>query len=203
MRFRISFSNSGSSQTEAACDSYFCRKKISGDSNSGDKTVVCRINSYKINPQNLTQSSAISLFNLMTNSHIFLQFKQMIRYQGSAMKTLLLIDDSTPIRERLAEMISVLPGIHIVATASNGQEGVASFQQFDPDFVILDLQMPGINGIDVLRTIKKARPETQAIILTNFPCPQYRDICFRSGADYFFDKSNEFEKVLEILQSVS
>ena len=61
--------------------------------------------------------------------------------------------------------------------------------------------MPGINGIDVLKSIKKTDPETIILILTNFPYPQYRDTCMKAGADYFFDKSNEFEKVVDVLQS--
>lgn len=116
------------------------------------------------------------------------------------MKTVLLIDDSTAVRERLAEMLSAVPDVRIIGQAGDGNEGVARFRQVDPDLVILDIQMPGLNGIDVLRIIKKDKPETTAIVLTNFPYPQYRDICFKAGADFFFDKSSEFEKVMDILQ---
>ncbi|NQT23865.1 response regulator transcription factor [candidate division KSB1 bacterium] len=117
------------------------------------------------------------------------------------MKTVLLIDDSTAVRERLIEMISTVSHIQIVGQASNGREGVAYFELYDPNLVILDINMPEINGIDVLKTIKNTKPETVIIMLTNFPYPQYRDTCMKAGADYFFDKSNEFEQVIEVLQS--
>lgn len=68
------------------------------------------------------------------------------------------------------------------------------------DVVILDIRMPGRNGLDVLRDIKEGSPESKVIILTNYPYPQYRRRCMEEGADFFFDKSSEFEKVTEVLE---
>ena len=65
--------------------------------------------------------------------------------------------------------------------------------------VILDIQVPPgpnlRNGIDVLRLTKKEHPHSGVIMLTNFDNSYYRKECERLGADFFFDKSNEFEQV--------
>jgi DNA-binding NarL/FixJ family response regulator len=69
-----------------------------------------------------------------------------------------------------------------------------------PDAVILDIQMPKENGISVLKKIKKDRPATIVIIFTSYPFEQYRKRCVDLGADFFFDKSMEPEKPIEVLE---
>ena len=56
--------------------------------------------------------------------------------------------------------------------------------------------------MDVLETIKKDQPNPLVIMLTNFASDQYRQKCLRLGADYFFDKSTEFERITEVLRRV-
>jgi DNA-binding NarL/FixJ family response regulator len=63
--------------------------------------------------------------------------------------------------------------------------------------------MPGGSGIQVLETIRKEKPAPLIIMLTNFTHEPYRQRCFKLGADYFFDKSSEFEKVKEILENLA
>jgi len=161
----------------------------------------CQIYSYKQHGHSLTSNSDNSLFFIYVYTTNFARYHQMNPCLAKGMKTLLLIDDSNSVRDRLVEMISTLSNIQIIGQACDGREGVSIFNNRHPDLVILDIQMPGLNGIDVLRSIKKTNPETVIFILTNFPYPQYRDICMKAGADYFFDKSNEFEKVVDVLQS--
>ena len=68
-----------------------------------------------------------------------------------------------------------------------------------PDAVILDIRLPGRSGIQVLKEIKAAHPETVVIMLTNYDFDQYRRQCLQLGADYFFNKTLEFEKVMTVL----
>lgn len=112
---------------------------------------------------------------------------------------LLIADDSLIIRKRLTNELSKLEGVEIVAQAQDVQEAQQLFQQHKPDAVVLDIRMPGGNGIDVLRYIKEQRPETIVIILTNFHEEHYRKACLKAGADYFLDKSNEFDTVFALL----
>jgi DNA-binding NarL/FixJ family response regulator len=69
--------------------------------------------------------------------------------------------------------------------------------------VVLDISMPGGSGMYVLETVKKDRPVPVVIMLTNFAHDQYRQKCLQLGADYFFDKSTEFERVIEVLRGIS
>jgi DNA-binding NarL/FixJ family response regulator len=71
-----------------------------------------------------------------------------------------------------------------------------------PDSVVLDIRLTGGSGIEVLRKVCPVAPDIVFIMLTNHPDPQYREICIRSGATYFLDKSAEFEKVREVITSL-
>jgi len=109
-------------------------------------------------------------------------------------------DDSAVLCERLIEMLSDIRDIEIVGHAQNVTEALTSIKKLNPDIVILDIRMPGGSGIDVLQEIKKDKHAPMVIILTNYPYPQYRKKCLGLGADYFFDKSTEFEKVTELFK---
>jgi DNA-binding NarL/FixJ family response regulator len=109
-------------------------------------------------------------------------------------------DDSAVIRERLMQKLSQLEGIQMAWQAQNASEAIAAFQRLKPEVAILDIQMPDGSGIEVLTHIKKESPRTTVIMLTNYPLPPFRKCCLKAGADYFFDKSTEFEKVIEVLR---
>ena len=111
-------------------------------------------------------------------------------------------DDSAELRERIVDMISEEESIEMVGQAENVSEAVTAIRKLKPDVVILDIRMPGGCGIDVLNTIEKDGCTPIIIMLTNYPYPQYRKKCFDAGADFFFDKSSEFEKVIDVLQCV-
>ena len=112
----------------------------------------------------------------------------------------LIADDSVLLRERLTAMISELPGIQVIGQAENAQNAINSIRILKPDVTILDIRMPGGNGFEVLENIKKDKWHPLMIVLTSYPYPQYKKKCLDSGADYFFDKSTEFQKVIEVLK---
>ena len=112
-------------------------------------------------------------------------------------------DDSTVLRERVIEMLSDLPGIEIVGYAQDVSETLTAIKKLNPDVVILDIRMPGGSGMDVLQDVKKDKQAPVVIILTNYPYPQYRKKCLGLGADYFFDKSTEFEKMTELFRQLT
>ena len=111
-------------------------------------------------------------------------------------------DDSDIVRERLKEMLSEISEVEIIGEAGDGEEAIKSILELHPDVVILDIRMPGGNGIDVLQAIKRGDAAPTVIMLTNYPYPQYRKKCMDLGADYFFDKSNEFERVMEVIEQL-
>jgi DNA-binding NarL/FixJ family response regulator len=80
---------------------------------------------------------------------------------------------------------------------------VLQVKKLHPDVLVLDIQMLGGSGIDVLKELKEsnALPDT-VIMITNYPYPQYKDRCLKEGAHYFLDKTNESDRVIDILQQL-
>jgi len=112
-------------------------------------------------------------------------------------------DDSAILRERMIRLLSELSGVEVVGQA---QDAVAAFDaicEAKPDIVTLDIELIGGSGIDVLRQIKNKDCSTVVIMLTNNSTPPYRRKCMEAGADYFFDKSTDFEKLKAVLQVLS
>ncbi len=115
----------------------------------------------------------------------------------------LIVDDSAMVQERLLSMLVDQKGIQIVGQAQNGIEALKFIKQQKPHAVILDIRMPGGNGIEVLQDIKHIDPDIKVIMFTNYPYSQYRTKCLKSGADYFLDKSEEFNKIPEIINHLA
>lgn len=111
-------------------------------------------------------------------------------------------DDSLAVAERLADLLREIPGVEFVGHAGDAAEAVRHLRQLKPAAVILDLEMPGGSGLDVLRAIRHELPDLQVLICTNYPYPQYRHECFSAGANYFLDKSADFEKIPDILRDL-
>ncbi len=107
----------------------------------------------------------------------------------------LLVDDSLIVRERLVAILDELAGIEIVGQAENVSEAINLIKQLQPDVVILDIRMPGGSGIEVLHHIKQRGVGVMVIILTNYSFPEYRQRCLNAGADFFLDKSTEFDQI--------
>jgi DNA-binding response OmpR family regulator len=114
----------------------------------------------------------------------------------------LIVDDSAALRGRLATMLLEVDRVQ-VGQAEDGVQAILAIQLLAPDAVILDLRLPGVSGFDVLRAIKRRQPAPLVVVLTNYPCEQYRSWCLEAGADLFFDKATEFAKVLEVLQPLA
>lgn len=108
-------------------------------------------------------------------------------------------DDSKVVVERLVDLLEEVPGAELVGQAGDVAEAVRGIQEMKPDALILDLQMPGGSGLDILRAIRKDYPHLQVLICTNYPYPRYREECLTAGANFFLDKSAEFEKIPAIL----
>jgi len=115
----------------------------------------------------------------------------------------LIADDSEIVRERLAYLLGDVEGLEIVGQAEDAVEAEDLAGELKPDVAILDVRMPRGSGVDVLRSIKRDNPGATVIILTNFVDPEARQLCMAQGADYFFDKSIEFDKAVAVLRDLS
>jgi DNA-binding NarL/FixJ family response regulator len=115
----------------------------------------------------------------------------------------LVVDDSLQVRRRLCEKITEETSVQIVAQAGSAREALHAFQQLRPDAVILDMGLPDASGIEVLRQIKQAMPLCFVIVLTQYDEPMFAELARTLGADCFFHKSTEFERVAEVLRALA
>lgn len=112
-----------------------------------------------------------------------------------------IVDDSPIVRERLVRLVNELPQATVIGEAAQPAEAIRDIRQLHPDLVILDISMPGGSGMHVLESVKKDQPGIRIIMLTNFAYDQYRDKCRQLGADFFFDKSTEFDQIAQVIQT--
>ena len=106
-----------------------------------------------------------------------------------------IVDDSASIRVRLAEMLGRMAGVAVVGEAASAAEAIAGILHTLPDSVLLDLNLIGRTGLDVMRAVRPRAPEIVFVVLTNHSESQYRDACMEAGARYFLDKSQDFDRV--------
>ncbi len=114
----------------------------------------------------------------------------------------LIVDDSVIASGRLRLMLEELEGVTVVGQAGGVAEALMFLKVWLPHLVVLDLSMPDGNGIDVLRQIKKWNRSTVVAVLTNYPEELVRRKCLEAGADYFLDKSRDYERIPEIVTEV-
>lgn len=116
----------------------------------------------------------------------------------------LIAENYALLRERLVQLLAELGRrVQVVGLAGDVPRALELFEQLRPDAVILDLVMPGGNGMQVLEHIKQRRPACVVIVLTNYATAPFRDRCRQLGADFFFSKSAEFEKVPKVLEALA
>ncbi len=114
--------------------------------------------------------------------------------------TLLIADDSVLFRERIRNLVLKHKNIQILGEPTNGVETMHLINIKLPDMIILDIGMPFMNGIQVLEKLKLLNTKTIVCILTGYHYPQYRQKCLTLGADYFFNKYDDFEKINSALE---
>lgn len=100
-------------------------------------------------------------------------------------------------------MLAELPGIAAVDEAGDGDEALASIAQNRPDAVVLDLHLPRRSGLAVLAELRSAPSRPICVVLTNDATEHHRRETRQLGAEYFFDKSTEFEDVLSLIAELA
>jgi len=122
--------------------------------------------------------------------------------QAPRVSRVFLVEDSAIIRERLLQLLAGLDGVTVVGGADNAVDAIAGIVAAAPDVVVLDIKLKNGSGIDVLKRIKKRLPSVTVIMLTNYATSEYRRKCLEAGAEYFLDKTNEFENLRGILHGL-
>ncbi|MBC7722898.1 MAG: response regulator [Pedobacter sp.] len=115
---------------------------------------------------------------------------------------ILLVDDSIPILNKMKEILCEVKCIDTLDFATNAFKAYQMIDAEPPHLVLLDINMPGKNGVELLKEIKQNHPNVKVMMVTNQSVDYYKPICAELGADYFIDKSTEFEMIPEIIENV-
>jgi DNA-binding NarL/FixJ family response regulator len=100
----------------------------------------------------------------------------------------LVVDDQELVRAGFCVILDAADGIMVVGEAGNGQDAVAQAQAHAPDVVLMDIRMPGMNGLEATRLITGSRPESKVVMLTTFDFDEYVYEALRAGASGFLLK---------------
>ena len=110
---------------------------------------------------------------------------------------ILLVEDSDFILERLQHQFAQHKEFSIVGYAKTVINAIQKFDELKPQIVILDMKLEIGYGLEVLIHIRNKSRECLVVVLTNYSSPSIKNECMELGADYFLDKSFEFEQVIE------
>lgn len=114
-------------------------------------------------------------------------------------QVILIVDDNMNFVDRMIGLLEEVANISYVHVATDYEEARRLLIQENPDVVLLDINLPGKNGIEILKLIKQNKAECEVIMITNHADDYYRQQCHDLGAKYFLDKSNDFALVPELI----
>ena len=114
--------------------------------------------------------------------------------------TVMIVDDHEMVRRGACSYLEAQPDISVVAQAGSGEEAVTLAQEFVPDVVLMDLVMPGMDGVEATRRVKNASPRTQIIVLTSFHQDEYIFPALQAGAISFLLKDVKASELLEAIR---
>jgi len=115
----------------------------------------------------------------------------------------LLAEDHTIVRKGLCALLDAEPSIEVIGEAQDGREALLKAEQLHPDIVLMDISMPGLNGLEATRQIKKRFPEVKVLILTVHSDEEYIRQILRAGASGYLVKQaapNELISAIEAIQ---
>ncbi len=116
---------------------------------------------------------------------------------------LIVADDQALLRKSLKEIISTDDQMNVVDTASTGREAIHLCEQYHPDIVIMDIEMPTMSGIDALKVIKEQYPEIKVIILTTFDNKENIISAFLASADGYITKDIDPHELITTIKCVN
>jgi|SRR5664280_662239 len=115
---------------------------------------------------------------------------------------IVIADDSPLLRDRIKSLLNSIDENLEVFEAENGQDALQIIKKKQPDLAILDIRMPEMNGIEVLKKIRELKMKVKVCILTNYAYPIYKKRCLEAGADYFLRKNEDFEEIETIVSDM-
>lgn len=123
--------------------------------------------------------------------------------KGDVMIRIIIADDQMLLRKSLSQIISIDEEISVVAMASTGREAIDECERVNPDIVIMDIEMPKMNGITALRIIKEKYPDIKVIMLTTFDNKENIILSFLAQADGYITKDIEPQELITTIKCVN
>jgi DNA-binding NarL/FixJ family response regulator len=118
----------------------------------------------------------------------------------SSLLRVFVVEDSTLVRQRLAARIEPPAGeALVVGEAEDVETALRGIEASEPEVVIVDLRLTDCHGIDLLHALRDRTDSIVTIVLTNYATTVFRKASFSAGADYFFDKTTEFDLAMETI----
>jgi len=114
--------------------------------------------------------------------------------------SILIVDDHEVVRKGIRSYLDTLADYRVVGEASTGEEAIQIVEEFIPDVVLMDLIMPGMDGVETTRRIKKISPRTQVVVLTSFHEDSHIFPALKAGATSYILKDMKMEKLVESLK---
>ena len=115
-------------------------------------------------------------------------------------EAILIVDDNMNFVDRMVGLLDEVDGLWEILIASDFDEARRMLAEENPAIVLLDINLPGKNGIELLKLIKKNSAVCEVIMITNHADDYYREQCYELGASHFLDKSNDFALVPAIIR---
>ncbi len=116
---------------------------------------------------------------------------------------ILLVDDHVPIREQVKLMLGLEPDMLVVADVGSAEAGIEAARQYRPDVVVMDIMLPGMNGINATSAILSERPETRILVLSNHTGAALVRAVLNAGALGFVSKHRAAEELIPAIRSVA
>jgi DNA-binding NarL/FixJ family response regulator len=115
---------------------------------------------------------------------------------------ILTVDDHPLLRKGIAALLNAEPDLKLVAEASNGQEAIEAFRSHQPDITLMDLQMPGLDGVEAIDRIRSEYPEARIVVLTTYSGDAQVLRALRAGARAYILKGHVHKELLETIRVV-
>lgn len=112
-------------------------------------------------------------------------------------------DDQTVVRDGLVTLLKLLPGIDVIAAASDGREAVELVAEHDPDVLLVDLRMPTMDGVEATRRVRADHPRTEVVVLTTYSDDESVLSALRAGARGFLTKDADAESIGRALEAAA
>jgi DNA-binding NarL/FixJ family response regulator len=118
------------------------------------------------------------------------------------MPRVLIVDDHAFIRRGVQTILSPFPEWEPCGEADNGNDAIRLASELKPEIIIMDISMPGLNGIEAARVIRKILPDTKIVLLTLHDSPDLVRIAFRAGARGYLLKTDAEQELMKALNVV-